>query len=224
MVGNVSEKAEDLCRITKHSLDEAIKICGPGVPVREVGKVRITAAASNVERFSLFKCRTINNQSLWTCMLLADDTASRLKLLVYRCLPAWMCIHIHPVHDMHGLSMSIFKLHLLSMTGAKTQCVLQVIHAIADQYKLGVVREFVGHGVGQHFHSMPTVPHCRNTEKSVMIPGQTFTIEPMLTERGVKGKMWKDNWTVVTTDGGLSAQYEHTILITDNGHEILTLP
>ena len=101
---------------------------------------------------------------------------------------------------------------------------LQVIHGIADKHKLGVVREFVGHGVGKHFHSMPTVPHCRNSEQSVMTPGQTFTIEPMLTERGVKGKMWKDNWTVVTTDGGLSAQYEHTILINNNGHEILTLP
>lgn len=101
---------------------------------------------------------------------------------------------------------------------------MQVIHAIADKHKLGVVREFVGHGVGKHFHSMPTVPHCRNNEQSVMTPGQTFTIEPMLTERGVKGKMWKDNWTVVTTDGGLSAQYEHTILITNSGHEILTLP
>lgn len=139
-------------------------------------------------------------------------------------LPALMCFHVHSVHDMHGLSMSISNLLLLSMTGAKIQCVLQVIHAIADQHKMGVVREFVGHGVGKHFHSMPTVPHCRNSEQSVMTPGQTFTIEPMLTERGVKGKMWKDNWTVVTTDGGLSAQYEHTILITNNGHEILTLP
>lgn len=68
MVGNVSEKAQDLCRITKHSLDEAIKICGPGVAVREVGKVSTTAAASNVERFSLFGCCSVNNQSAWTCM------------------------------------------------------------------------------------------------------------------------------------------------------------
>lgn len=101
---------------------------------------------------------------------------------------------------------------------------LQVIHGIADKHKYGVVREFVGHGVGWAFHSLPMVPHARNNERSVMTPGQTFTIEPMLTERGVKGRMWQDQWTVVTTDGGLSAQYEHTILITDNGHEILTLP
>lgn len=101
---------------------------------------------------------------------------------------------------------------------------LQVIHGIADKHKYGVVREFVGHGVGRHFHSMPTVPHCRNSEQSIMTPGQTFTIEPMLTERGVKGRMWRDNWTVVTTDGGLAAQYEHTIYITENGHEVLTLP
>lgn len=100
----------------------------------------------------------------------------------------------------------------------------QVIHSIADKHKYGVVREFVGHGVGQAFHSLPTVPHCRNNGRAIMVPGQTFTIEPMLTEHGVKGRMWKDNWTVVTTDGGLAAQYEHTILITEKGHEILTLP
>ena len=106
----------------------------------------------------------------------------------------------------------------------KTNLVMQVIHGIADKHKYGVVREFVGHGVGQTFHSLPTVPHCRNSESGKMTPGQTFTIEPMLTEHSIKAKMWKDQWTVVTIDGGLSAQYEHTILITKNGHEILTLP
>lgn len=98
----------------------------------------------------------------------------------------------------------------------------QVIHAIADKHKYGVVKEFVGHGVGTVFHSAPHVMHCRNNEPGVMQPGQTFTIEPMLTEGDIAWRMWKDQWTVVTKDGGRTAQFEHTILITKTGHEVLT--
>jgi methionyl aminopeptidase len=97
-----------------------------------------------------------------------------------------------------------------------------VIQKMADKAKFGVVKDFVGHGVGRQFHSMPFVQHNRNSDRTKMVEGMTFTIEPMLTEGTSRTRMWDDNWTVVTVDGKLSAQYEHTLLITSNGCEILT--
>lgn len=131
----VSEEAKKLCEVTKLALEEAIKICRPGVLYNQIGKT---------------------------------------------------------------------------------------IHDVADRYKYGVVREYVGHGVGRSFHSAPTISHFRNNNPGTMRPWQTFTIEPMLVQGSIKCKTWADKWTVVTEDGGLCAQYEHTILITPNGHEILT--
>ena len=96
------------------------------------------------------------------------------------------------------------------------------IHALADKEKFGVVEKFVGHGVGRHFHTGPTVRHHRNNDPGVLVEGQTFTIEPMLTVGRTNDKMWKDGWTAVTSDGKWTAQAEHTLLITANGVEILT--
>lgn len=96
------------------------------------------------------------------------------------------------------------------------------IQEIADANKLGVIREYVGHGVGRLFHSAPTILHYRNGAPGIMQLNQTFTIEPMIVQGGIRCKTWGDNWTVVTADGGLAAQYEHTILITKSGAEILT--
>ncbi|KAK9136030.1 hypothetical protein Syun_015360 [Stephania yunnanensis] len=99
----------------------------------------------------------------------------------------------------------------------------KTIHDYADKYGYGVVKEFVGHGVGRVFHADPVILHHRNNDGGRMLLNQTFTIEPMLTMGSSNPVMWDDNWTVVTADGSLSAQFEHTILITENGAEILTL-
>ena len=96
------------------------------------------------------------------------------------------------------------------------------IHAIADEAGFGVVEKFVGHGVGKEFHSGPTVRHHRNNDPGVLVKGQTFTIEPMLTIGRTADRMWRDGWTAVTADGKWTAQCEHTLLITDDGVEILT--
>jgi len=98
------------------------------------------------------------------------------------------------------------------------------IQKVADSAGFGVVKDFVGHGVGTVFHCSPTVLHYRNMDfmQGKMQVGQTFTIEPMLTEGSTRPRFWPDEWTAVTADGGLSAQYEHTLLITEGGAEILT--
>ncbi len=99
----------------------------------------------------------------------------------------------------------------------------QAIESEARAHRLGVVRMFVGHGIGQQFHISPSVPHYYVPEAStVMAPGMTFTIEPMITIGTWREKMWDNGWTAVTTDGKRSAQFEHTVLVTEDGAEVLT--
>lgn len=87
-----------------------------------------------------------------------------------------------------------------------------------------VVRDFTGHGIGREFHEDPVVAHYGKAGKGVRLrPGMTFTVEPMINQGTYKCKILKDDWTAITTDGKLSAQFEHTILVTETGYEILTI-
>ncbi|MFC5182066.1 type I methionyl aminopeptidase [Actinomadura harenae] len=101
----------------------------------------------------------------------------------------------------------------------------RVIESYAKRFGYGVVRDFTGHGIGTTFHSGLVVPHYDDqAATTVMQAGMTFTIEPMLTLGTHEWDMWPDGWTVLTKDRKRTAQFEHTILVTDDGHEILTLP
>ena len=100
-----------------------------------------------------------------------------------------------------------------------------VIEKYAGRLGYGVVRDFTGHGIGTTFHSGLVVPHYDDPRNTVIMePGMTFTIEPMLTLGTIAYDVWKDGWTAVTKDRKRTAQFEHTILVTEDGHEILTLP
>ena len=101
----------------------------------------------------------------------------------------------------------------------------RVIESYAKRFGYGVVRDFTGHGIGTAFHSGLVVPHYDDPRADLLLEtGMTFTIEPMLTIGSIDYRIWDDSWTVVTLDGGRSAQFEHTILVTETGSEILTLP
>ena len=110
--------------------------------------------------------------------------------------------------------------------GREINVIGRVIQSYAKRFDYGVVRDFTGHGIGTAFHSGLVVPHYDAAPQfdTVIEPGMTFTIEPMLNLGTVDWDMWDDHWTVVTRDRKRSAQFEHTILITDYGAEILTLP
>lgn len=99
----------------------------------------------------------------------------------------------------------------------------EVIEEIAKEYHCSVVNQFVGHGVGRDFHEPPQIPHHHNNIQIPLVPGMTFTIEPMI-NAGVRGAVIDpmDQWTARTRDGKPSAQFEHTLLITEEGHEVLT--
>lgn len=109
--------------------------------------------------------------------------------------------------------------------GRQLNVIGRVIEAYAKRFGYGVVRDFTGHGVGPAFHTAPTVLHYEEPSVTTVIEkGMTFTIEPMITLGTIDYDIWDDDWTVTTKDKKWTAQFEHTLLVTDNGAEILTLP
>ncbi|XP_010923878.1 methionine aminopeptidase 1B, chloroplastic isoform X1 [Elaeis guineensis] len=106
--------------------------------------------------------------------------------------------------------------------GASFKKIGKKISEVAERYGYGVVERFVGHGIGTVFHAEPLILHHRNDKSGCMVEGQTFTIEPILTMGSIDCVTWDDGWTTVTADGGRAAQFEHTILITRTGAEVLT--
>ncbi len=97
------------------------------------------------------------------------------------------------------------------------------IQTYAENQGCSVVREFVGHGVGLAFHEAPQVPHFGKRHTGIpLVPGMIFTIEPMINLGGHTLRILSDKWTAVTTDGSLSAQFEQTVLVTDDGYESMT--
>jgi methionyl aminopeptidase len=109
--------------------------------------------------------------------------------------------------------------------GRPLNAIGRVISAYAKRFGYGVVRDFTGHGIGKTFHSGLIVPHYDDPSTDVtMETGMTFTIEPMLTLGTINYDIWPDGWTAVTKDHKRTAQFEHTVLVTDSGCEILTQP
>ena len=109
--------------------------------------------------------------------------------------------------------------------GRSLNVVGRVIESYAKRFGYGVVRDFTGHGIGTTFHSGLVVAHYDDPDNDfIMEPDMTFTIEPMLTLGTIDYDIWDDHWTVVTKDHRNTAQFEHTVLVTDDGYEILTLP
>ncbi|HEV7469903.1 MAG TPA: type I methionyl aminopeptidase [Pseudonocardia sp.] len=109
--------------------------------------------------------------------------------------------------------------------GRELNVVGRVIESYAKRFGYGVVRDFTGHGIGRSFHSGLVVLHYDQPDIHIELePGMTFTIEPMITLGTIDYDIWPDDWTVVTKDHKRTAQFEHTILVTADGAEILTLP
>ena len=109
--------------------------------------------------------------------------------------------------------------------GREVNVIGRVIESYANRFGYNVVRDFTGHGVGPTFHNGLIVLHYDSTAyRNVLEPGMTLTIEPMLNLGALEYDIWSDDWTVQNRDGKFTAQFEHTIVITEDGNEILTLP
>jgi methionyl aminopeptidase len=110
--------------------------------------------------------------------------------------------------------------------GARVHDIGRAIQEHAEAEGFGVVRAFVGHGIGTEFHTAPSIPHFYDPRADAVLEvGTTFTIEPMITEGSYElGRIWADGWTAPTRDGSRCAQFEHTLLVTGSGAEVLTAP
>jgi methionyl aminopeptidase len=109
--------------------------------------------------------------------------------------------------------------------GRQVNVIGRVVESYARRFGYGVVRDYTGHGVHTTFHSGLVIPHYDEPAHDTMIkPGMTFTIEPMITLGSGDWYMWDDGWTVLTADGSRCAQFEHTLVVTESGAEVLTRP
>jgi len=110
--------------------------------------------------------------------------------------------------------------------GREINVIGRAIESYARRFGYGVVRDFTGHGVGEAFHTGLIIPHydAAPAYSRLIEPGMVFTIEPMLTLGTIEWEMWDDDWTVVTKDRKRTAQFEHTLVVTETGAEVLTLP
>ena len=109
--------------------------------------------------------------------------------------------------------------------GREVNVIGRVIESYAKRFGYGVVTDFTGHGISTTFHSGLIIPHYDDERfDTLMEVGMTFTIEPMLTLGTIDWDMWDDGWTVVTKDRRRTAQFEHTLVVTEGGAEILTVP
>ena len=109
--------------------------------------------------------------------------------------------------------------------GARMGDIGEAIQKLAEGRGFGVVREYTGHGIGKNLHEEPTVYHHGKAGTGLLLqPGMVFTIEPMINLGRRETKLLPDGWTVVTADGKPSAQFEHTLVVTPSGYDILTLP
>lgn len=110
--------------------------------------------------------------------------------------------------------------------GREINVIGRAIEAYANRFGYGVVRDFTGHGVGREFHSGLIIPHYDTApaHSEIMEEGMVFTIEPMLTLGSIAWDLWSDGWTVTTKDKSFTAQFEHTVVVTADGAEVLTTP
>ena len=111
----------------------------------------------------------------------------------------------------------------MAVPGNRLGDISSAVQIYVESRGYSVVRDFVGHGIGRSLHEDPQIPNYGTANKGIKLKtGMVLAIEPMINEKSYEVKVLDDNWTVVTCDGGLSAHFEHTVAITDNGPEILT--
>lgn len=111
----------------------------------------------------------------------------------------------------------------MALPGNRLGDVSSAVQRYVESRGFSVVRDFVGHGIGRNLHEDPQIPNYGSSGKGVKLkPGMVLAIEPMINEKSYEVRTLNDNWTVVTCDGGMSAHFEHTVAITENGPEILT--
>ncbi len=231
-------------RIAARAMEEAARAIAPGVTTDELDRIaheymcdhRAYPSDLGYKGFPKSICTSLNEV---VCHGIPDSTVLRDGDIVNLDVTAY----IHGVHgdtnatylcgDVDEESRLLVERTRESLDraikavrpGRQINVIGRVIESYAKRFRYGVVRDFTGHGINTSFHSGLIVPHYDSPHATTVIrTGMTFTIEPMLTLGTHDYDIWDDGWTVVTKDRRRTAQFEHTLVVTDSGAEVLTLP
>jgi methionyl aminopeptidase len=239
---DVIERMRKTCHIARDILDEVGAVVAPGITTDEIDRVCHDAHVSRgvypsplrYNNFPKSVCTSVNEvicHGIPDSRALVEGDIVNLDVTVY-------------ADGVHGDTNATFPVGRIDPESARLvrvtrECLDDAIDAVRPGVPISdlgraierrahadgffVVRAFVGHGVGEVFHGPPQVPHYyERTANTILEPGMVFTIEPMITMGGIDPVIWADGWTAVTSDGSRSAQFEHTVLVTDDGVDVLT--
>ena len=236
------EKMRAVCLLSRQCLDMAHAMVRPGVTTEEIDVAvhnfcvdnNAYPSPLNYHKFPKSVCTSINEV---ICHGIPDSTALCNGDIVNVDVSIYLNGYHGDINETYLVgtvadsSKQLVKVTYESLMQAIDRCrpgemyknMGNIISRHAESHGFSVVRSYCGHGVGRLFHCAPTVPHYgKNKAVGKMQPGHIFTIEPMINQGTWRDQLWKDKWTSVTCDGQRSAQFEHSILITPQGHEVLT--
>lgn len=240
----VIEKMREACKIAANALKEAGKAVQPGVTTDEVDRVAheymcdhgAYPSTLGYRGFTKSTCVSLNEI---VCHGIPDTTVIEEGDIVNIDITAYKN-GVHGDNCATFLAGDVSEEHRLlvertkeaTMRGIKAakpgreiNVIGRVIESYAKRFGYNVVRDFTGHGVGPTFHNGLVVLHYDSTAyRDILEPGMTLTVEPMINLGSLDYDIWDDDWTVQNRDGKFTAQFEHTLVITDDGNEILTFP
>lgn len=231
------------CSIARDALDEGHKAVAPGVTTEEIDKVvheflidnEAYPSTLNYYKYPRSCCTSINEvicHGIPDTRPLEDGDILNLDITAYKngyhgdlneTFLVGKNVSESSKFLVENTYISLQKAIAYCKPGAMYREVGNIISDHVEPLGLSVVRNYTGHGIGGLFHQSPMIPHYRrNKAVGFMKKGQVFTIEPMINQGQWKDMTWKDAWTSTTTDGQRSAQFEQTMVITDDGVEVLT--
>lgn len=238
------EKIRRAGRIASYALDEVALAVRPGVTTDALDRIAHDAVVSagaypsclDYRGFPKASCTSVNEV---VCHGIPDDTELRDGDIVNVDVTAYLdgfhgdtnrTFRVGTVNE--DVDFLIDRTHEAMMRGIKAarpgrevNIIGRVIENYAKRFGYGVIRDFTGHGVGAAFHTGLIIPHYDSAPQfnDIIAPGMVFTVEPMLTLGTHEWDQWDDGWTITTKDKSITAQFEHTVLITESGFELLTI-
>jgi methionyl aminopeptidase len=238
------EQMRNTCRAARRVLDKAIKEVRPGVTTDDLDAIVHEACIDeggypsplNYHGFPKSTCTSVNEV---VCHGIPDDRPLDNSDIVNIDVTLFLngvhgdCSETIAVGTIDPASRKLMSVTYESMmlgiaaikANGHIRDIGRAIEPYAKKHGYSVVRDYCGHGIGTQFHCDPTVPHYYEArDKTKIKPGMVFTVEPMINMGVWKQTRWKDGWTVMTADLQRSAQFEHTVLVTHDGVDILTLP
>ncbi len=238
------EKMRKACRISAEALRAGGALVKPGVSTAKINRaieayILAAGAKPSFKGYGGFPaggCISLNDtvihgipsegEVLQEGDIVSIDTGAFIDGFHGDNAATFRCGEISPEAEalLRATEESLYEAVKAAQNGARVGDISHTVQAYVEERGFSVVRAFVGHGVGKELHEAPEVPNFgRAGHGPRLVPGMTLAIEPMINEKGSAVHVLGDEWTVKTDDGGLSAHYEHTVLITKDGPEILTL-